>query len=72
MDLYLIQQIIYVLFLPIFRLYVSLRVVNKWLVMGELIGLKVAKMFTGCKRYYKCRLKVAELHHEISRKVKKW
>jgi len=40
--------------------------VSKWLVMGELIGLKVANMFARCRRGYECRLKVAELHHEIS------
>jgi hypothetical protein len=40
--------------------------------MGELMGLKVAKMFARCRRGYKCRLKEGELHREISRKVKKW
>ena len=51
------------LFNLFFRQYDFLCVVNKWLVMGELIGLKAAKIFTRCR--YKCRLKTVELYHEI-------
>jgi hypothetical protein len=39
--------------------------VNKWLEMGELIGLKVVKVFIMCSTGYECRLKAAELHNEI-------